>query len=219
MDQDNVRLTKKERKEIKRETEQQKQSRERKMRIIRNCFIAALLLLLIGGGLWWLIKESNKPLPGQAVEDLGRKHIGKAEWEKFKYNSNPPTSGPHDVEWIKAGIYNSPQGEGYLVHSLEHGYIIISYNCTKLISNVKSQMSNDEISNSKECQDLKKELSDLVEEQKIWKLIVVPRPNLDVPIAITAWTRIDKMEKVDKDRIAQFISSFRDRGPEQTMEP
>ena len=192
MEEEDRRLTKKERKELRKETEQQKFSRERKIRIIRNCCIVSLLALLVGGGLWWVIKESSKPLPGQFVESQGRDHISKEKWEKFKYNSNPPTSGPHDVEWIKAGIYDVPQGDGNLVHSLEHGYIIISYNCEKKFSIFNFQFSipkviaheegdaltpeehasvsaklNSDVWESKECKDLKNQVSDIVKENKI----------------------------------------------------
>lgn len=205
MDQDTGRLTKKERKLLGKQEREEQFAREKTMKLIRNCFIVSLLALLIMGGGWWIVKESSKPLPGESVEDQGKKHVSHEEWEKFTYNSNPPTSGPHDAEWIRAGVYDSPQGEGNLVHSLEHGYIIISYNCKK-------------VSEGKACDDLKKQLKEVAEGQKLSKLIVVARPQLDVPIALTAWTRIVKMDKVDRDLIRRFIESYRDHGPEQTME-
>ncbi|MBI2430478.1 MAG: DUF3105 domain-containing protein [Candidatus Levybacteria bacterium] len=204
MQQDFNYLTKKEKKQLRRNEREEVEKREKRNKMIRNCFIVSLLILLIGGSGWWVIKESNKPLPGVAVEDLGRQHIPRAEWEKYKYNSNPPTSGSHDAEWIKAGVYDSPQGDGYLIHSLEHGYVVISYNCERV--------------KSKACQDLKKELIDLAKNQKLSKLIVVPRPELDVPIALTAWARILKMDKIDKESMRRFIDSYRDQGPEKTLE-
>lgn len=104
--------------------------------------VIIFILLVLGLGGFWGFREFSKPLPGREVADLGREHSARTEWEKFSYNSNPPTSGPHDTEWIRAGIYNEPQGDGYLVHSLEHGYIIVSYNCTKLKSKVTHSTSS-----------------------------------------------------------------------------
>ncbi len=229
MDENDIsNLSKKERKKLKREMEQQEQVISVKRNTILKWSIIGVIILLVGFGAWWVIKESSKPLPGKIVGDQGRKHVSRVEWEKFKYNSNPPTSGPHDTEWIKKGIYDTPQGEGNLVHSLEHGYIILHYSCNVGSSKIKTQsvklgtesaQLSDEIWNSQECNGFKKQLSDIAEKNKIWKLIVVPRPQLDAPIALTAWTRIDKMENVDKDRINRFIDAYRDHGPEQTMEP
>lgn len=222
------RLSKKERKKLKREIEQEERAREKGKGKLLKWFIIGILVVFVGLGVWWVMKESSKPLPGQAIADFGRKHIPKAEWEKFKYNSNPPTSGPHDPEWVRAGVYDTPQGEGNLVHSLEHGYIIISYNCMRLSEKRKTQSEkqasesaamSDPAWNDQECKDLKKTLSDFAKEQKLWKLIVVPRMQLDVPIALTAWTRIAKMEKLDKNLTRRFIDAYRGNGPEKTMEP
>jgi len=246
-------LTKKERKLLKKqERDEQSAKEKRKHMVIKWGGIALGIALLFGFG-FWIVKESSKPLPGESLPDLGRDHVPQTEWSKFAYNSNPPTSGPHDVVWTKPGIYDTPQGEGNLVHSLEHGYIIISYNCEKKLQAIgpdlrftiydlrmpkvyaheegdtltleehaaKASMSaslEGDVWKSKACEDLKKELSDFAKEQKLWKLIVVARPQLDVPIALTAWTRIQKMEKIDKDTIRRFIDSYRDQGPEKTME-
>jgi len=82
---------------------------------------------LFAGFLGWLFIASAKPTPGEKIVDLGRKHIPIGE--KVEYNSNPPTSGPHFEDWVRAGIYESEKDDRNLVHSLEHGYIIMSYNC------------------------------------------------------------------------------------------
>lgn len=69
---------------------------------------------------------------------------------------------------------------------------------------------------SQQCKDLQKKLSDLANEKRLWKLIVVPRPTLDVPIALTAWGRIDKLDKFTGEEIGRFIDAFRNHGPEAT---
>jgi hypothetical protein len=189
---------------------------------------------------WWLGNELSKPLPGQAVADLGREHV--PDGTKVNYNSNPPTSGPHFVDWTRAGVYDKPVSDGHLVHSLEHGYVIISYNCLslqaesyqpisyvlaheeELVSTSSAAEATDsaEITDSswqsKECYDLISRLTAIYERKGKRKLIVIPRPNLDTLIALTAWTRIDKLDKFDEKRIENFIDAWRDKGPEKTME-
>lgn len=79
---------------------------------------------------FWLFKAVTKPLPGVELSDLGKDHV--TDIFGVKYNSNPPTSGSHFPIWAKPGIYDRLISDGYLIHSLEHGYVILSYDCSKL---------------------------------------------------------------------------------------
>jgi hypothetical protein len=88
---------------------------------------AALILFAV-----WMYKSLDKPQPGQEVADLGREHTD--DIAGLEYNSMPPTSGTHFPIWAKGGVYDRIISDGYLIHSLEHGYVIISYNCMKSIS-------------------------------------------------------------------------------------
>lgn len=148
----------------------------------------------IGGFLVWAYLQLSKPFPGEAVADLGREHVpvGTA----VEYNSNPPTSGPHHGEWTRAGVYDVAPADGNLIHALEHGYVIISYR----------------------DKELKDPLVKLSKALGVSKLIVTPRENLDVPMALTAWTRILKLPSVDETLIRDFVDSFRNAGPEKTVE-
>lgn len=198
--------------------------------------LIAIIALTILGFIGWLLWET-KPKPGTQLEDLGRTHVPIGTEEK--YNSNPPTSGPHFEEWIKAGVYDAPRDDRNLVHSLEHGYVIISYNCsfkvssrfisTALADELEGQMAPATESatpqvalpqefNSDFCKDLVKKLSDIYESKNKRKLIVIPKPNLDATIALTAWRYIDKFNNFDKSRVEKFIDAQRDQGPEKTVE-
>jgi hypothetical protein len=68
------------------------------------------------------------------------------------------------------------------------------------------------------CQDLVSQLKSVMEKSGAKRLILVPRPNLDSKIALTAWGKIDKMDQVDENRILRFIRAYHNRGPERTME-
>ncbi|MEK7577729.1 MAG: DUF3105 domain-containing protein [Patescibacteria group bacterium] len=152
----------------------------------------------------WIVRIALTPAPGNRMEDQGREHVSPQEVENTTYNSNPPTSGQHIVTWVKPGIYKIPQSEGELLHSLEHGYVVIHYNCA--------------VNESEACKTLITELESIATKKKLFKLIVVPRPQLDTTIALTAWNYIDKFDSFDKKRIEKFIDYDRDHGPEQTME-
>lgn len=222
--------------------------------------VFAIAFLTIGGG-YWMYKELSKPLPGQDVQELGREHV--TDISSVKYNSNPPTSGSHFPVWAKPGVYDRLISDGYFLHSLEHGYVVISYNCQEKLSTyhfVKEALAHDDSPipsstpsasssepltkmtfvpsgstswitpetepkeeeplpdsfKSDSCKGLVNELSSFTKSGQ--RVIVAPRQNLDTPLALTAWGRIDKLNKLDKGEIKRFIDAFNNQGPERTME-
>jgi hypothetical protein len=46
------------------------------------------------------------------------------------YNSSPPTSGPHSPQFAQNRVYDTPVPKEQLVHSMEHGAVIVWYNTT-----------------------------------------------------------------------------------------
>ena len=183
------------------------------------------IVLLFAAFLVWLFIASSQPLPGQKIEDLGRKHIQIGE--EVDYNSNPPTSGPHYEDWIRAGVYESAKDDRNLVHSLEHGYVIMHYKCISVIPSASEESQDLQSTDSspsaqndttKECEERKNQLAQIYEKKGKRKLIVVPRENLDSNFALTAWNYIDKLNDFDQARIEKFIDAHLNQGPEKTME-
>lgn len=206
---------------------------------MKRWHIVTGIVVLVGGV--WFAREVTRPIPGTQMEDQGREHVVADIVDNTQYNSNPPTSGPHFEIWTKPGIYEQPRPKGELIHSLEHGYVNINYNCdvpasTGWIGAVYAQeqevdatpsaMIEDESSesavfvpdDSDECSQLRVGLEAVAKKKDLYKLIVVPDPSLDHRIVLTAWTYIDAFDVFDEDRIIRFIDFHRDHGPEQTME-
>lgn len=208
----------------------------------RYLFIAvgALFIILIV----WLFIESSKPVPGQMFEDEGREHVEIGT--SVEYKTNPPTSGKHYADWTRPGVYETPQDDRNLTHSLEHGYIIMSYNCgfkmgwikttfahgleeeseaTSFAESTSSASLSPEFSTD-DCHKLVDQLIEIFDAKGKSRLIITPRPNLDARVALTAWRRLEKWNpsisqaftEDDKNRIEKFIDSFRNQGPEKTME-
>jgi hypothetical protein len=140
--------------------------------------------------------------PGRSVESQGRAHIPVGTSGAVVYNTDPPTSGPHYDPSAAPGIYDAPIPDGYLIHSLEHGYVILSHSLESLPDD--------------EAERTLAELIRIAEEETLWKLIVIPRPGMEHRFALTAWQRIDTFDELDERRIRRFISAWRDRGPEHT---
>ena len=50
----------------------------------------------------------------------------------LKWDSNPPASGSHFPVWAAFQEFTAPVPRGYYVHDLEHGAVVLLYNCTRL---------------------------------------------------------------------------------------
>lgn len=202
------------------------------------------VVLVLGGFLAWLFMESTKPLPGEKLLQEGRNHL--PEGTKIEFKFNPPTSGDHYPSWITKGFYGEPRPDGNLVHSQEHGYIIIWYNCEQKVSGysgppkgrwlVKTAYAQGmgmtqgsegspsakladmpKVFSDGSCDSLKGKLKDIYQKNQ-HKLIVMSRVGIDSPIILTAWGRMEKLNTVDEKKIKEFIDAFRDAGPEATNE-
>lgn len=166
----------------------------------RKVFIGIGLatVILIGGGVFLVSNQtgpSTKPLIGQNVPISGRQHL--PDGTKITYDTNPPVEGDHYPEPQDAGVYITPPADGHLVHSLEHGAIILWYN-PKLLS-----------------QDQMKQLTNLFNSISLSKTIMTPRDSMDVLVAVSSWGRILKLKTIDEKQIKAFFETNYDRGPEQ----
>ncbi|KKU03075.1 MAG: hypothetical protein UX99_C0002G0095 [Candidatus Amesbacteria bacterium GW2011_GWB1_47_26] len=183
------------------------------------------ILILVGGGVW--LVSGRGGLPGEAVADQGREHRDHGKLDEFKYNSNPPASGPHDADWIRPGVYGEAQDKYKLIHSLEHGYVVVHYNCAKALSAQPSTLSVSAHEDNEVATDsgtiktdcaLGQQLADFAKKMELKKLIVQPNPTIDKPIIMVAWDRILKMDTFDEKLAEKFVKAFRNKGPEATME-
>lgn len=241
-------LTKKELKELRKQEVKEEMAQKLKQDAQKKWFFigaVAIGVLSLLGVIIYKAAQPEKPLPGQAVKELGREHI--QDISGITYTSNPPTSGNHFNAWAKRGHYPRIISDGYLLHALEHGYIVISYNCGPLGKPQESfkydpgdpltrtpvdkdavmapftpeNMPKDTLPlpdsfTAAACKQLVSDVSTFLNDYQ--RIIIVGRPNLDVPIALTAWGRIQKFEKVDKEKMSEFIQAFHGNGPEQTVE-
>lgn len=163
--------------------------------------IALATIVILGGGIWLLTAQGakeqvklNKPLMGEAITDQGRNHV--PDGTKEDYNSNPPTSGPHYVNPQPGGIYDKSVPDGNLIHSMEHGAVILWY---------KSDIPATESA----------QLKSIFGSVSVGKKIMVPRENLDVPVTLTSWGRLLKLQTIDEGQIKAFMETNEDRGPEK----
>ena len=198
-------LSKHERKKLKRDFYRTKMNKQMRMEKIKKYgIIVAICLVVLAGG-YWFIKEAKKPLPGEFVADLGNKHLQSMDEKHDPYNSLPPTSGPHlggKADW---GISENPIPDELQSHNLEDGGVMVQYNC---IPGKNQKEATPSAMEQNTCEKLVADLSAIVKRYSD-KVVLAPYPKLDTKIALTAWTRIDKFNDFDQERIQKFIKAFK----------
>ena len=137
-----------------------------------------------------LAKVETFPNDGQEHLPLGTPN---------RYRTDPPVSGNHWPIWADPGRYTQAIPNEALVHSLEHGHIVIyidrpnaeGVRLLTLWANMYRGM---------------------------WDgLVVVPRANLGTGVILTAWTKMLRLPDFDPAAAAAFIDQFRGRGPENPV--
>ncbi len=164
--------------------------------------LGAAVLVIVGLLVW----DSTRPLAGVSVPVLGADHIEEGT-DPGPHNSNPPTSGRHYPSEADAGFYTedeaaslAPYPEGYLVHNLEHGYIIFWYNCALL--------------DPAACDAMKAEIQAVMDEFDGFKLIAFPWDSIDSPAVLTSWGQMLTMDAFDARLARDFIRRNRNQAPE-----
>ncbi|MBF8282349.1 MAG: hypothetical protein A2W37_10930 [Chloroflexi bacterium RBG_16_63_12] len=187
-----------------RQSEWERRERQRRMLVI-GAWVAAGVLFV--GMIVYLVWKQAQPIPrtGEDVPILSSDHIPIGQ-PHAPYNSNPPTSGPHYEQAAEVGFYDQAPPDEQLVHNLEHGHVIIWYNCGELTES--------------QCSRLKSQIREVMASAGnslitgTPKLVAVPRTEMETQVALTTWGRLDKFGAFDRQRILNFIKFFRDKAPE-----
>jgi Protein of unknown function (DUF3105) len=124
------------------------------------------------------------------------------------YNSNPPSSGQHYPVWANFQEYTSPIEDGYLVHDLEHGAILLLYKCDPDAATCSPTIEafrkvRDAIPTDPAC-----------EPDIRVRVVIAPYPKMDVPVAAVAWGWTYKAECVDLPTLTQFAKDHYGQGTE-----
>ena len=133
----------------------------------------------------------DRCLPGQAVPVLDSPHIGQDQGADVRYDSVPPTSGPHYPFAATPGIYTSPVAPQSFVHSMEHGHVVIAYSPSLPEPQVR-------------------DLQDLTREHDS-DVVLTPYPPLEHGLALAAWGRLERLDRVEDTRVVAFVDALAGR--------
>jgi hypothetical protein len=131
----------------------------------------------------------------ESLRDEGRAHTE----DTVKYKTNPPTSGPHNPVPAQDGAYIEAPSKESLVHSLEHGRVVIQYRPgvpDSVIGGLKA----------------------LFDEDSFHVILTPNNTTMPYEVAATAWTRLLGCRRMNDnvyDAIRALRDNFRDQAPEQ----
>ena len=176
-------------------------------------YIAAAIvvaILVIGGfiaeGLVGIL-PNNSGVGGskEYVEGIGeqqeimptKNHV--PDGRRVDYNTTPPTSGDHWDFPASCGFYPDGMDDEKIVHNLEHGNIVVSYNLPDAAV---------------------PQLEDFMDNFELAPAWAVTRYYDQIPentVALSAWGVLDTMQGVDEQRIERFFRAYSGTlGPEFT---
>jgi Spy/CpxP family protein refolding chaperone len=122
-----------------------------------------------------------------------------------KYKSEPPALGLHYPEWPDDDIYEEAPPLTRVVHTLEHGRVLIW---------LRPDLTDEQRAQFK-----------ALYEEDPYHVIMLPREELKEPFAVSAWThsgdrqighilRCNELNDQSWDAIRAFKEKYRDKGPE-----
>jgi hypothetical protein len=157
------------------------------------------------------VAQTNaQPFAGTHYPSQGHKHFDEGESTDFKYNSDPPTSGPHKEMFNDAFNSPTPLPKYVQVHLLEHGNVLLQYNCKcPDIAGALYQIAyryDGQLIPPGQLQPLPGDVQSAEEGGQA--VIVAPYPGMPHKIALTAWTRLGTLDAIDQAKITSFINAY-----------
>jgi len=124
---------------------------------------------------------------------------------------DPPSSGDHYPVWASYGVHEAPIPWGFLIHSMEHGGIVMAYRCegacpeiTGAFSTLVAEHGSDPLCRL---------------EASPARFVVVPDPTLEWPVALVAWEHTYVATCVDLPSMRAFVEAHYDHAPESLCAP
>ena len=180
------------------------QANRRRIAIISLAGVAVIAFLALLVYAVWAAMQPETIL-GEEIPIAGAEHIPEGQ-KAIDYNSDPPTSGQHYAQPAEAGFYEEAPPDERLVHNLEHGHIVVYYNCSGL-SDTACEELRDGIREAMEA-------AGVVPSTRTLKIVAVPRPGMENMITYTSWGKLYRAETFDREELLLFVKQNRNRAPE-----
>jgi hypothetical protein len=139
-------------------------------------------------GLVWYRHRGADPVPPLVGLKVFEVHgAGDHTTADVPYTQIPPVGGPHDPRWQNCGFYPRPVRAENAVHSMEHGAVWITYRPSLPETDraaVRAAVGTSPY------------------------VLASPYPGLPGTVVLSSWGYQLRLDRVDPDRIGQFIRAF-----------
>lgn len=190
-----------------RQLRQQREQQRKKKKIIIGgsvalvvALVAAVLLMIPGAPDDWdtLVADGQSAMSSvETPPNEGDRHVSSGT--RVPYDTDFPTSGAHWPAPTQPGFYTTAQPNEALVHSIEHGNIVVYYD----------QLSSDDRAQLESWTDF---------YSGTWSAVIaVPHEGLGESVVLTAWDHRLRLDEFEPAPMAAFIDAFRGRGPENPV--
>jgi len=141
----------------------------------------------------------------ESPPSAGQRHV--PEGTPIAYCSNPPSSGDHYPVWAAFQEYSAPVDWPYLVHSMEHGAVVLLYKCDPPgCPDVIDQLRKvrDGAPADPQCKQI----------GGTNRIIIAPSPTIPTKVAAAAWGKTYQAGCVDMPTLEAFVRDNYAKGPE-----
>ena len=129
----------------------------------------------------------------------GQQHYPNGSPVRIDYATTPPYGGPHWTHPLRCGIYEQEQRFESMVHTMEHGAIVLYYQPLVVAADTVGEM--------------RVAAAELLREGA--RLILTPSTRIGVPVAMASWGRLMLMDDFEADTLRAFIDAFEGDAPEE----
>jgi hypothetical protein len=142
----------------------------------------------------------------------GATHV--PECSVVDYGTNPPSSGDHYPNWAAYKDYDAAVPEGFWVHDLEHGAVVVTYNCA--IGNDAGACPAEVSAAADMIASLPPDIMcvQLPQQNVSRRMVLTPDPKLEVRFAASSWGWTLRADCFDRSAFEDFALSHYEQGTE-----
>lgn len=132
-------------------------------------------------------------LPGERFASQGNRHVALGA-EVAPYNSNPPTSGPHNAQLAAWGVYGPEDATPHdqeLLHNMEDGGVVLWYRPADDPAETDRRIAG---------------LEEVAEGYR--RVAIVPRSEMPTTFALTAWQRLQRFDELEPQAMRTFVEAY-----------
>lgn len=137
----------------------------------------------------------------EAASPPSQQHVPSCS--ELTHEQLPPVGGPHYPIWAAYQVYDATVPWGFLLHSMEHGGVVLAYDCPSGCPEIVAELTA-----------VAAEVDDADCPSGGNRMIVVPVPSLGAPIAAVAWGHQYKATCLDGASLRAFVADHYGRAPE-----